>query len=199
MQTSSMKKKKGRGASISPALVVRHCDMKDCDVTYLAHDSRKHNQKTSKERFVFHEHVLRDQKNLTKYALALAGFIMHEPSTSEGVSFRISLRKAERVLGIQRAHLRIARDLLAQRGHLIPLKEKTGIKGRRDQATQYFFGEGGILGKTRRGRVEDPLVPVGFSEERILPMKKDSKPRDSLSRAVGRVLPLVRVVNGGRS
>jgi hypothetical protein len=84
-----------------------------------------------------------------------------------------------------------------QYGHLVPLKEKTGIKGRRDQATQYFFGEGGVLEKTRRGRVEDPLVPVVFSEE-ILPMKRDSQTRDSLSRAGDRVLPLVRVVNGGR-
>jgi hypothetical protein len=171
--------------------------MKDYDVTFLAHDSRKHNQKTSKERFVFHERVLRDHRNLTKYAITLAGFIMHEPSTGEGTSFRISLRKASRVLGIQRAHLREARDLLAQRGHLILMKQKTGIKGRRDPATQYFFGEGGVLEKTRRGRVEDPLVPVDFSEG-ILPMKRDSQPRDSLSRAADRVLPLVRVVNGGR-
>src|SRR5262249_5993322 len=92
-------------------------------------------------RFMFHEQVLRDQKNLTKYALALAGFIMHRHYANNG-TVRISLRAAERYLGIHRWHLQRARDLLVQRSHLISISQPTGVKGWRNKATNYAFGKG---------------------------------------------------------
>jgi hypothetical protein len=121
---------------------------------------------------------------------------MREPNTSDGVSFRISLRRAERYLGIKRSNLQFARDLLAERGHIIPMKERAGVKGRRDQATLYFFGEGPaavIVGtaspqrpsglSTQAARSED------YSEERSLPRKGKDK-----REVRERVLPLMGVV-----
>jgi hypothetical protein len=91
---------------------------------------------------MFHERVLRDQKNLTKTALAFAGFIMHEYETRGGVTFRASLSKAERYLGIARWNLVPARELLVQRGHLIALRERSGVEGRRNRAGLFAFGRG---------------------------------------------------------
>jgi hypothetical protein len=169
--------------------------LKGFDVTVLRKDSPAIKPNPKGARFVFHEQVLRDQRNLTKYALALAGFIMHEPGTSDGVSFRVSLRKAERYLGIKRQHLQHARDLLAQRCHLIPVKEDTGVKGRRNQAARYFFGGGPVEEVRGMARLQGPdgpsrgaTRPVGFSE--------GSLPKEESRRSLK--LPLMRVVEGGR-
>jgi hypothetical protein len=177
---------------------------------------RKHNQKTSNRRFVFHEQVLKDQKHLTKCAVALAGFIMHEWSTGEGLSFRISLRRAARYLGgTKRERLQEARDLLVQRGHLMAVKEQTGVKGKRNQPGLYFFGNGpAVLGgmaptvgaTSTEARIslsrgsslsqrDNPDSETTMSQ-RSLPSKRDKNKRRASKIAVvpDRALPLMRVV-----
>ena len=120
----------------------------DDEMTFIDQGLVGGNQKVSRERYVFHQRVLKDQRNLTKYALALAGFVMHEYMTRGGTTFRVSLRKAEKYLDVKRQHLLPARDLLTQRGHLIALHEVTGVKGRRNQAGLYAFGKGpGAVGR----------------------------------------------------
>jgi hypothetical protein len=166
---------------------------------------RKHNQKTSKGRYVFHEQALRDQKHLTKYAIALAGFIMHEYATSEGVSFRISLRRAARFLGTKKRELlQDARDLLVQRGHLIAVKEQAGVKGKRNQPGLYFFGNGPAggmapaVGATTTEEQKERESTERFQHKNL---KHESLKHESGNRhgaPPDRVLPLVAIVSGGR-
>jgi hypothetical protein len=166
---------------------------------------RKHNSNPKGERYMFHERVLRDQKNLTKYALALAGYVLHQLRIADGGTFRLSLRDAERYLGIKRSHLQAARDLLAERGHWIPIAEIAGARGYRNKPGLFTFGGGPSTGATSTEKesnrekaiksevLNSDLRSIAYQETKNS-QTKDPKTEDNSMP----VLPLVRVVKGGR-
>ena len=91
-------------------------------------------------RFQFHERVLADP-TLSRAAIRLAGYVMHQFKTKDGMSFSFSLRQAAKYLKANRGTVKRGMALLERRGHLYRLnRERINAKGAFNPTGRYAFG-----------------------------------------------------------